>query len=128
MGVNINFFSLSNQGLNFFQDCKSLLDIYKIIKNVKPNIIISYTVKPVIYTGLVLKCFKKVSYFPLITGLAQVNPDPSGAKSWKKSIKLDIYYSSNISFYLDMQIFFKTLILVIFKKKQYNDFKKFYQK
>jgi undecaprenyl phosphate N,N'-diacetylbacillosamine 1-phosphate transferase len=65
---------------------------------------------------------------PGITGLAQVNPDPSGVKSWKKSIKLDIYYSSNISFYLDMQIFFKTLILVIFKKKQYNDFKKFYQK
>ena len=65
---------------------------------------------------------------PGITGLAQVNPDPSGVKSWKKSIKLDIYYSSNISFYLDMQIFFKTLILVIFMKKQYKDFKKFYQK
>ena len=65
---------------------------------------------------------------PGITGLAQVNPDQSGVKSWKKSIKLDIYYSSNISFYLDIQIFFKTLILVIFKKKQYNDFKKFYQK
>ena len=65
---------------------------------------------------------------PGITGLAQVSPDPSGVKSWKKSIKLDIYYSLNISFYLDMQIFFKTLILVIFKKKQYNDFKKFYQK
>ena len=65
---------------------------------------------------------------PGITGLAQVNPDQSGVKSWKKSIKLDIYYSSNISFYLDIQIFFKTLILVIFMKKQYKDFKKFYQK
>jgi undecaprenyl phosphate N,N'-diacetylbacillosamine 1-phosphate transferase len=65
---------------------------------------------------------------PGITGLAQVNPNQSGVKSWKKSIKLDIYYSSNISFYLDIQIFFKTLILVIFMKKQYKDFKKFYQK
>ena len=65
---------------------------------------------------------------PGITGLAQVNPDPSGVKSWKKSIKLDIYYSLNISFYLDIQIFFKTLILVISMKKQYKDFKKFYQK
>jgi len=62
---------------------------------------------------------------PGITGLAQVNPDPSGVKSWKKSIKLDIYYSSNISFYLDMQIFFKTLVLVILMKKQYKDFKNF---
>ena len=65
---------------------------------------------------------------PGITGLAQVNPDPSGVKSWKKSIKLDIYYSSNISFYLDMQILYKTIILVIFMKKQYKDFNKFYKK
>ena len=28
---------------------------------------------------------------PGITGLAQVNPEPSGVKSWNKSIKLDIY-------------------------------------
>jgi glycosyltransferase involved in cell wall biosynthesis len=69
LGVNINIFKLSRQGLNFFKDCKSLLEIYKIIRNVKPNVIISYTVKPVLYTGFVLKFFKKISYYPLITGL-----------------------------------------------------------
>ena len=41
---------------------------------------------------------------PGITGLAQVNPEPSGIKSWSKSIKLDIYYAKNVSFILDMQI------------------------
>ena len=65
---------------------------------------------------------------PGITGLAQVNPDPSGVKSWKKSIKLDIYYIKNVSFFLYVQIFFKTIELILFKKKQYKDFKKFYQK
>ena len=64
---------------------------------------------------------------PGITGLAQVNPDPSGVKSWKKSIKLDIYYSTNVSFFLDVQILFKTIELILFKKKQYKDFKKFYE-
>jgi len=62
---------------------------------------------------------------PGITGLAQVNPTRSGVKSWKKSIKLDLYYTSNISFYLDVKIILKTLTLLIFEKKQYNDFKKF---
>jgi undecaprenyl phosphate N,N'-diacetylbacillosamine 1-phosphate transferase len=62
---------------------------------------------------------------PGITGLAQVNPDPSGVKLWKKSIKLDIYYVTNVSFYLDIQIFIKTVELILFKKKQYKDFKKF---
>jgi len=64
---------------------------------------------------------------PGITGLAQVNPDPSGIKSWKNSIKLDIYYTLNVSFYEDMKIFFKTIKLILFKKKQYKDFKKFYE-
>jgi len=64
---------------------------------------------------------------PGITGLAQVNPEPSGAKSWNKSIKLDIFYTKNISFFLDIKILFKTFELILFKKKLYKDFKKFYE-
>ena len=64
---------------------------------------------------------------PGITGLAQVNPEPSGIKSWNKSIKFDVYYTKNVSFVLDMQILFKTVKLLLNKKKQYNDFKKFYE-
>ena len=83
---------------------------------------------------LLLEYLKKYSKYekkrhlvkPGISGLAQVNPDPSGIKSWKKSIKLDIYYVSNISFVLDMKIILKTIDLILFQKKQYKDFKKFY--
>jgi len=64
---------------------------------------------------------------PGITGLAQISPEPSGIKSWNKSIKLDIFYVNNVSFFLDIEILFKTLILILFKKKQYKDFKKFYE-
>jgi undecaprenyl phosphate N,N'-diacetylbacillosamine 1-phosphate transferase len=64
---------------------------------------------------------------PGITGLAQVNPEPSGVKSWNKSVKLDIYYTKNISFFLDIKILFQTLELILFKKKLYKDFKKFYE-
>jgi len=61
---------------------------------------------------------------PGITGLAQISPEPSGIKHWNKSIKLDIFYVNNISFFLDLEILFKTVVLVLFKKKQYKDFKK----
>tara|TARA_E500000178_G_C16939493_1_gene715639 strand:- start:318 stop:896 length:579 start_codon:yes stop_codon:yes gene_type:complete len=70
---------------------------------------------------------KRHNVKPGITGLAQVNPEPSGMKSWNKSIKLDIFYVNNISFFLDIQILFKTIELILFKKKQYKDFKKFYE-
>lgn len=62
---------------------------------------------------------------PGITGLAQINPEPSGFKSWNKSIRFDIYYIKNISFFLDIKILYKTLILVLFKRKQFQDFRKF---
>ena len=70
---------------------------------------------------------KRHSVKPGITGLAQINPEPSGIKSWNKSIKLDIFYVKNISFFLDIEILFKTGFLILFKKKQYKDFKKFYE-
>ena len=70
---------------------------------------------------------KRHTVKPGITGLAQVNPDPFGIKSWKKSIKLDIYYTLNVSFFLDLKIIIKTFKLIIFRKKQYKDFKKFYE-
>lgn len=62
---------------------------------------------------------------PGITGLAQVNPESSGFKNWDKSIKLDVNYAVNVSFILDLKIIFKTIELIVFKKKQYNDFRKF---
>lgn len=61
---------------------------------------------------------------PGVTGLAQVNPEPSGIKSWNKSIKLDISYVKNVSFFLDLKILIKTIFIVFLNKKQYKDFKK----
>ena len=70
---------------------------------------------------------KRHNVKPGITGLAQISPEPSGLKSWNKSIKLDMYYVDNMNFYLDLKIIFKTIILIFLKKKQYNDFKKMYE-
>ena len=67
---------------------------------------------------------KRHNVKPGITGLAQVNPESSGVKNWSKSIKLDVIYATNVSFILDLKIIYKTIELVIFKKKQYKDFKK----
>tara|TARA_Y100000389_G_scaffold36756_1_gene31236 strand:- start:1046 stop:1624 length:579 start_codon:yes stop_codon:yes gene_type:complete len=61
---------------------------------------------------------------PGITGLAQINPEISGMKSWVKSIKFDIHYAKNVSFKLDVKIIFHTIILILFHKKQHKDFNK----
>ena len=64
---------------------------------------------------------------PGITGLSQVYPETTGIKFWKKSFKLDVYYVKNVSFFLDIKIILKTIEVLVFKKKQYKDFKKLYE-
>jgi len=55
---------------------------------------------------------------PGITGWAQIN----GRKEveWNKRIELDVYYVKNLSFFLDLKIFFKTIYKVLFMKDNYN--------
>ncbi|MDA7464838.1 sugar transferase [Candidatus Pelagibacter ubique] len=59
---------------------------------------------------------------PGITGLAQVSKSDNGKKSWNKSIKLDVFYVYNVSFLLDVKIIWRTIKLIILRKKTYNDF------
>jgi lipopolysaccharide/colanic/teichoic acid biosynthesis glycosyltransferase len=61
---------------------------------------------------------------PGITGLAQVKPELTGKKSWKKSIKLDIHYVRNYNLILDLKIILLTLKIIILNRKQYNDYSK----
>ena len=69
LGVDIYIFKIYRQSLNIFKDFISLLEIYRILANLKPNVVISYTAKAVIYSGLIIKFFKKINYYPLVTGL-----------------------------------------------------------
>lgn len=61
---------------------------------------------------------------PGISGWAQVNGRHS--ISWQEKFQLDLYYVRNISFWLDIKIFFKTLgMLLSLKKDKSLEEKKF---
>lgn len=61
---------------------------------------------------------KRFQVKPGVTGWAQIH----GRKDveWNKRIKLDVYYVENISFGLDVKIFFKTIYNVILMKDNVN--------
>ena len=61
---------------------------------------------------------KRFNVRPGVTGWAQVH----GRKDveWHERIKLDVYYVENISFWLDVKIFFKTIIQVLSMKDNVN--------
>ena len=59
---------IDRRGINPLTDVRLLLHYYKIIKNKKPDMVITYTIKPNIYGGFVSR-FTKTSYAINITGL-----------------------------------------------------------
>jgi glycosyltransferase involved in cell wall biosynthesis len=68
MGCEFIDLPLDRRGMNPVTDLKLLMNYHKIIKQIKPDAVLSYTVKPNIYGGIVCR-FLDIPFFPNVTGL-----------------------------------------------------------
>lgn len=60
---------ISRSSLNPFKDLIVFLNFLKVFIIERPNCVLSYTVKPVIWSGIALKFFPKIRFIGMITGL-----------------------------------------------------------
>lgn len=63
--ISLNF---KNNSFNILQDIISFIKLYKIIKKEKPEIILAYSIKPIIWCGIITNIYKN-NFYALITGL-----------------------------------------------------------
>ena len=68
MGCEYVEATISRHGTNILEELKLLAHYRKIIKDVKPDVVLSYTIKPNIYGGMACRVLK-VPYIANITGL-----------------------------------------------------------
>ncbi|WP_368503152.1 glycosyltransferase family 4 protein [Alkalihalophilus sp. As8PL] len=68
MGCEYLKTDIERHGKNIFSEIKLILEYRKIIKKVAPEVVLTYTIKPNIYGGLVCR-FLNVPYISTITGL-----------------------------------------------------------
>lgn len=68
-GASFQSYPISRNGLNPFDDLRTWLGLRKSLKDLKPDIIFAYTIKPVIWAGIASRVLPKVKFYPLITGL-----------------------------------------------------------
>src|SRR5699024_9274189 len=59
---------LDRRGMNPVTDLKLLVNDYRIINKIKPDAVLTYTIKPNVYGGIVSRILK-IPFFPNITGL-----------------------------------------------------------
>lgn len=72
LGFLVHQLSITRSSIAIKTELKTIIEIYKIIKNINPNILEFFTIKPVLYGGMIsrfLSVEKKVFY---ITGLGYV--------------------------------------------------------
>lgn len=68
MGCKFISTDLDRRGINPFKDSQLMLQYYKMIKMLKPDMVITYTIKPNVYGGIVCRLLK-TPYAINITGL-----------------------------------------------------------
>ena len=69
MNVVVHDISLQRTGLNPFSDFLTLIQLVRLMNEIKPSYILSYTIKPVIYGSIAARFTGVKNRFALITGL-----------------------------------------------------------
>ena len=68
-GVIVHDVALDRAGANPLRDIRTLVSFYRLLREIKPDSVLSYTIKPVIYGTLAARFGKVPKRFVLITGL-----------------------------------------------------------
>jgi len=69
LGCRYISYPIARKSTNPLSDVKTFIALFKVFKKEKPNKVIAYTIKPVIWGGFSAKCFSNIEFNALITGL-----------------------------------------------------------
>ncbi|MCR9290840.1 MAG: hypothetical protein NXI23_26000 [Bacteroidetes bacterium] len=99
---------LNSQGKSPLGDLRLTLELYKIYKKEKPDVVLNYTIKPNIYGSLAAN-WAGISSISIITGLGYTFLNPSFTNNFvpwlyklafRKINKLVVYNSNDLSFFV----------------------------
>ncbi|MDM8553353.1 glycosyltransferase family 4 protein [Desulfococcaceae bacterium HSG7] len=69
MGMQYQHVTIERTGLNPIKDIQSILNLRAVFKKMKPDMVLGYTIKPVIYGSIAGKFARVPSNYAMITGL-----------------------------------------------------------
>jgi glycosyltransferase involved in cell wall biosynthesis len=69
IGLKYIDYPVQRNGLNPFADIKTLLNFKEVFKVEQPDMVLAYTIKPVIWGGIATRFFPSIQFYGLITGL-----------------------------------------------------------
>lgn len=110
LGCSVQDIKINRRGKNILEEIVLFIQLRKIIKTEKPDKVVTYSIKPNIYVGLICRLLN-ISYYANITGLGT-----AFEKKWTKYI-VTLFYK--ISFKKISKVFFENESnLSVFKKSK----------
>jgi len=77
MGVNFKIYPVQRSGLNPFKDLQTFFALRQALRALKPDVVLVYTIKPIIWSGLALRGNSESCFYALVTGLGFAFQDGS---------------------------------------------------
>lgn len=90
-GVHIHSVSMNRTGMNPWHDLKTLWSLYRLMRQVRPDRVLGYTIKPVIYGSLAAWLARVPARYALVTGLGYAFAGESGERSLLRGIATRLY-------------------------------------
>ncbi len=95
MGVAYFPIRIARAGMNPLVDFMAFFDLHRLIRRVRPNIVLAYTIKPVIYGGLAAWMCGVCDVYSLVTGLGYAFMDPATRRQrWVGRVARILYRAS----------------------------------
>lgn len=96
LGVEIHLVNMARTSTNPVADLTFLVDLYKLMRKLKPAIVFSYTAKPVVYGSLAARLAGVPGRFAMITGLGHAYTTASVKTRVVRSI-MNLLYRAGIA-------------------------------
>lgn len=93
LGARFRSIPMGRAGVNPIEDIRTLLALIGLLRNEKPDIILAYTQKPIIYAGLAHRILRQGRFFPMVTGLGYVFSD-AARRPWLRRMVARLYQAA----------------------------------
>lgn len=108
LGLKYIYVPINRRGMNPIEDCKIIINYFKIIKKIKPDLVLTYTIKPNIYGSYIAKKFN----IPVIINITGMGTSLITSKfkrimrimyktATKNAYKVFFQNTHNLSFFLE---------------------------
>ena len=89
LGVTYRAMPMSRTGLNPFADLRTLVWLIGLFARERPDVVLAYTQKPIIYAGLASRIARRPRFLPMVSGLGHAFSDESGR--WLRRLVATLY-------------------------------------